>query len=125
MPYISEDDPKEVRTSLLVGLALFCAIALFCLMGCKTCPPPQIIYKPEPYPVYTYEPPPPLEVPAEPQMEPCGSLGITEKVRCVGSNIVALMRYSQELRATIEAHNAALEATEGGTEVGSGNSNTQ
>jgi len=107
MPYIREDDPVDVRSSLLIGLALLCAIALLCLSGCKTCEP-QIIYEPQPYPVVTYKTPPPLDLPEPPVMEKCGELQMPDKMLCVGTNIAALVRYSDELRITIESHNAAL-----------------
>ena len=87
---------------------LLVIVALCAIVTCTGCAStqcdPKIIYQPVEVEVPVTEHVV-LELPPEPVFEMCDQETIKESLRCAGRNIEALKRYSEELKAVIEANN--------------------
>ena len=85
---------------------LFLLLVITFAFGCATTQEKEIVFIPKEVKVSVYRSIL-LDLPAEPVYEVCTQLDIRGSVQCIGRNVMKLQHYSEELRAVIEANNAA------------------
>lgn len=96
---------SEQLQAILLALL---AAAMFFLAGCSSCPPPEVVVKPELVEVAVPMEGSPLPVCEEPGYEVCNQLEAADRVRCIGRNHQRLVVCHETNVDTMRSHNAAL-----------------